>query len=76
LSQLEVHANLVGGKEEEEELLLEEDRSWICKKRGRVIKKLSSEDSVNFEREISDLEKSVVGRLIVKQSKSVTFKDC
>ena len=28
LTQLEVHANLVGGKEEEEELLMEADRSW------------------------------------------------
>ena len=28
LTQLEVHANVVGEKEEEEELLMEADRSW------------------------------------------------
>ena len=30
LTQLEVHANLVGGKEDEEELLMDADRSWTC----------------------------------------------
>jgi len=76
LTQLEVHANLVGGKEEEDKLLLEDNRSWICKTRGRAIKKLSPEDIANFERDITDLKKPVAGRVTVKTSKSVTFKDC
>jgi len=68
---------MVGGKEEEEELLLESERSWICQKRGRTIKKLSSEEIASFERDSSDLERqAAAGRLTVKHSKSVTFKDC
>eukprot|EP00090_Calanus_glacialis_P002184 TRINITY_DN11642_c0_g1_i1.p1 TRINITY_DN11642_c0_g1~~TRINITY_DN11642_c0_g1_i1.p1 ORF type:complete len:476 (-),score=90.06 TRINITY_DN11642_c0_g1_i1:133-1560(-) len=76
LTQLEVHANVVGEKEEEEELLMEADRSWTFQKRGRAIKKLSSEDIASFERNCSDLERPTGGRLTVKHSKSVTFKDC
>jgi len=80
LTQLEVHANLLGVHEEEEEgMLVEMDGSWdfgTSQKRGRDVKKLSSEEIISFERDCSQLEKPSGGRLTVKHSKSVTFKDC